>query len=209
VAYISILLLALAVSFDGFGAGFSYGVRRLHIPLMSVLIICLSSSLSVFLSMKAGSLVAVLFNFKTASLIGGMMLVSVGFFIVFQSLKGEEKETSGYGETKKKHANRLSMVPSVMREPALADFDCSGVISGKEAIVLGVALAMDAFGAGFGAAMMGFAPGTTAVTVGMTKFVLLTAGIVLGRRYSRNLSGERAAVFSGVVLMLLGVVNMF
>jgi putative sporulation protein YtaF len=207
VAYISVLLLALAVSFDGFGAGFSYGVRRLNIPLISVLIICLSSSLSVFLSMKAGCLVAGLFNLKTASIIGGLMLVAVGLFIVFQSLRGEREEPSGYRETKNNYGNRLSMVPSVMREPALADFDSSGTISGKEAVVLGVALAMDAFGAGFGAAMMGYAPGVTAVSVGITKFVLLTTGMILGRRYSRNLSGERAAFFSGVVLMLLGVVN--
>jgi putative sporulation protein YtaF len=208
VPFLSIFLLGLAVSFDGFGAGFAYGVRRLHIPAASIVIICLSSSFSIFLSMKAGSLVATLFTLKTASFIGGLMLVGVGVAIVFQSLQGRQNHQPVSGEQKQKSSSGLTMVPRVMREPAQADFDCSGAISGKEAVILGVALAMDAFGAGFGAAMMGFAPVTTALTVGVTKLILLSSGVLLGKKYASNISGERAAIVSGAVLMVLGIAHL-
>jgi len=101
------------------------------------------------------------------------------------------------------------MLSCVLREPSLADFDSSGVITGKEAVVLGVALAMDAFGAGFGAAMMGFDPLLTAASVGVTKFFLLSGGVLLGGMCARNFNGEKAAVFAGIVLMILGIAHLF
>ena len=40
----------------------------------------------------------------------------------------------------------------------VADFDKSGTITGVEAFMLGLALSLDSFGAGIGAAMLGFSP---------------------------------------------------
>ncbi|MCW3490882.1 sporulation membrane protein YtaF [Dethiobacter alkaliphilus] len=202
--FVSVIMLGMAVSFDGFGVGFAYGLRRVHIPPWSLLIICLSSALSVFVSMQAGSMIARLFSPQIASIIGGIMLMAVGFIIIRQSLAESEEEKS---RPVKRHddSKGYNYFSGVLREPTRADFDCSGVITGKEAVVLGVALAMDAFAAGFGAAMMGFAPLATSIVVGVTKLVLVSAGLCLGRRYSQNVSGERAAVFAGLALMVLGV----
>lgn len=205
--YISIVMLGMAVSFDGFGAGFAYGLRRLHIPPVSLFIICFSSAISVFVSMKAGSFASNFFSPQVASVIGGVMLMGVGFLIIRQSLQAGIVPQPG-GDSKKRKEKGLSLLSGMLREPALADFDCSGVITAREAAVLGMALAMDAFGAGFGAAMMGFAPGTTSLAVGITKFILLTGGLMLGKRYSQRVSGERAAVFAGLVLMILGVAHL-
>ena len=41
--YVSVLLLALAVSLDSFGAGLNYGLRNIKIPIGSILIIALCS----------------------------------------------------------------------------------------------------------------------------------------------------------------------
>jgi len=97
----------------------------------------------------------------------------------------------------------------ILREPSRADFDRSGIISGREAIFLGVALAMDAFGSGFGAALMGFPPLAVAAAVGSAKFVLLVAGLVAGRQYARRISGEKATVLAGAVLVLIGITRVF
>lgn len=205
VPFLSVFMLGMAVSFDGFGVGFAYGLRRLHIPFVSLLIICLSSSLSVFFSMQAGSFATRLFNPRVASLLGGIMLLGVGFLIIRQALRG----TCGTAPDVQTPGNKgFSLLSCVLREPSLADFDSSGAITGKEAVVLGVALAMDAFGAGFGAAMMGFAPLTTAACVGIAKFLLLAGGLFLGRRYSRSSLGEQASVFSGMVLVVIGIAHL-
>ena len=204
--FLSVIILSLAVSLDGFFAGFAYGVRRVHIPLLSLCIICISSSFSVFLSMKAGGVVASLLTTQIASVLGGLMLITVGAIIIFQSMRVVRAKKRRL--VPRKGNKGLSVLSSVLREPARADFDCSGVLTGKEAIVLGVALAIDAFGAGFGAAMMGFTPLITSFAVGITKFVLLTSAIILGRRYSRNMSGECASVVAGTVLILIGASNL-
>lgn len=204
---VSVVMLGMAVSFDGFGVGFAYGLRRVHIPPVSLLIICVSSAVSVFVSMYAASLVKTLFSPQVGSILGGIMLMGVGFIIIRQSLR-----EGSAGEVRLKNPGEgrgISYLSGMLREPSRADFDRSGVITGREAMVLGVALAMDAFGAGFGAAMMGFAPLTTSLAVGAAKLALVNVGLILGKRYANNVSGERAAVFAGLVLMILGIVHLF
>ncbi|MDO9573365.1 MAG: manganese efflux pump, partial [Candidatus Contubernalis sp.] len=97
----------------------------------------------------------------------------------------------------------------ILKDPQKADFDKSGEIRGREAVALGVALAMDAFGAGFGAAMMGFNPFTTSVAVGAAKLVLLPAGFYLGNNYFSKYLGSKASYLSGFVLIMLGILNLF
>jgi putative sporulation protein YtaF len=205
---VSVVMLGMAVSFDGFGVGFAYGLRRVHIPPSSLFIICISSAVSVYISMLAGNLAAKLFTPQIASFIGGVLLMGVGFVIIRQSLK--EGIIPDPDSIVKEHDNKgISYLSGMLRDPELADLDRSGVITGKEAMVLGVALAMDAFAAGFGAAMMGFIPIFTSLAVGITKLVLITAGLYLGNRYSRSMSGEKAAVFAGLALMILGIAHLF
>lgn len=205
--FFSIIMLGLAVSLDGFGVGFAYGLRRLRIPLYSLFIICLSSALSVFISMEAGSLITRIIQVQVGSILGGTMLVGVGFLIIRQALgTGASNDAATCEED---HTRGFSLLSSTLREPSLADFDSSGVITGKEAVFLGVALAMDAFGAGFGAAMMGFDPMLTSAVVGITKLFLLSSGIFLGRRCGGTFSGEKAPVLAGVVLMAIGLVHLF
>jgi len=208
-SFVAVLMLGIAVSFDGFGVGFAYGLRRLHIPPASLLIICASSALSVFISMVAGRMIVQLFSPQFGSVLGSVLLIGVGIFLVQQSLQQGKLTALHNSRGEEINEKGLSYLSCVLREPYRADFDKSGVISGKEAMVLGIALAMDAFGAGFGAAMLGFAPLTTAVGVGVIKMILITVGLQLGKRYARNISGERAAVFAGLVLIILGVIHLF
>ena len=49
------ILLGVAVSMDGFSAGFAYGIRALKIPLFPS-IIALSSAVSIMVSMLLGAL---------------------------------------------------------------------------------------------------------------------------------------------------------
>ena len=204
---VSLVMLGMAVSFDGFGVGFAYGLRRVHIPLYSLFIICLSSAFSVFVSMLAGSMASHIFSPQVGSVIGGVMLMGVGVLIVRESLRSDSLEEKSKASVPD-HPKGLSYFSLMLREPVRADFDHSGVITGKEAVVLGIALAMDAFGVGFGAAMMGFVPSHTAIAVGLTKFVLVSTGLFLGKRYAKNVSGEKAAIFAGLVLMVLGIVHL-
>src|SRR5690554_120001 len=113
-------MLALAVSVDGFGVGFAYGVRRVYLPPLSLLIICFSSAFSVYLSMCVGMLVSQFLSGSLNAILGGMLLMLVGLLIIRQSVQ-QERETVPKNESK-----GLAILPGVLREPLRADFDASG-----------------------------------------------------------------------------------
>ncbi|UNC91598.1 sporulation membrane protein YtaF [Candidatus Contubernalis alkaliaceticus] len=218
---LSIILLGLAVSLDGFGVGMAYGVRNMRLPFLSIIIISLSSALAIMFSMLTGKLVSAFFSPEAASMVGGIMLVGIGTWISFQAflnvkrlLPGEETEyneslNNAKGGKNVSDGRYLSFFSDILKDPQKADFDRSGEIRGGEAVALGVALAMDAFGAGFGAAMMGFNPFITSAAVGAAKLVMLPAGFYLGNYYFSKHLGSKASYLSGFVLIVLGMLNLF
>ncbi len=199
----SLILLGLAVSLDGFGVGIAYGIKNLRIPFSSLIIISLSSALALLLSMFTGKMFAYFFSPRSASIVGGVILVMVGIWIIKQSFF-EQKVPYEQEE----NPNSISLFANLLKEPQGADLDKSGEISSGEALFLGLALAMDAFGAGFGAAMMGFNPYITSASVGISKVILVSSGFYLGSSFMARILGERASCLSGFVLVLLGALNL-
>ena len=55
---VSLLILAFAVSLDGFGVGVMYGLRKIRIPLLSIGIISLWSGIIIYSSMQIGVLMS-------------------------------------------------------------------------------------------------------------------------------------------------------
>lgn len=203
---ITIILLGLAVSFDGFVAGFAYGVRRLEIPLVSLLIVSLLSALSMALSIGVGKLISLMFHINVASLIGGAILFVIGIWIIVEALFKRKNRLEAI-EEKVAGDVKFRYIRKVLREPIRADIDCSGSISSSEAILLGAALAMDAFGAGIGASMAGLPLLWTSVTVGLIKLVLIKSGVLLGKRIVTTFSIEKASCVAGGILIFLGFIT--
>jgi putative sporulation protein YtaF len=199
VEFWSSFLLAAAVSIDGLGAGFAYGVRNLYVPFLSLIIVSLSSSLALLAAMLAGRTMASFFSPQFSSLAGGAILALVGCYIIWSAAAGEPPPR----DPPKPGPSLWKLI----REPETADFDSSGSISSREAAVLGLALAMDAFGAGFGAAMTGYSPLVTCLLVGLCKFLFISGGVSLGKRYAGSLDGGKASWLAGGVLIILGVIN--
>lgn len=66
-----------------------------------------------------------------------------------------------------------------------ADIDKSGVINGIEAVLLGFALSIDAFGAGIGAAILGFSPIVMSIAVAIMSSLFVSIGINAGHFLSK------------------------
>ncbi|MDW7675506.1 MAG: sporulation membrane protein YtaF [Bacillota bacterium] len=215
--FLSVILFAFAVSLDGFGAGVAYGMRRIIIPWKSLLIICLASTFAITLSMFFGHLLGSFISPIWAERIGSTILVSMGLWIILQAYKTNcRRKVSARDKENKSNLNQqkivtisiksLGIVIQILREPEKADFDESGTINSKEAVVLGFALAMDALGAGFGAAMAGFTPFLTPLAVGVFKFFLVSLGLHVGASKLSDRLGYHAAFVPGLVLILLGII---
>ncbi|MBU7006760.1 sporulation membrane protein YtaF [Phosphitispora fastidiosa] len=213
---LSIIAFATALSLDGFGVGISYGMRKIRIPVLSLVVISLTSSTAIGLTMLSGHFVSQYISAEMAEIIGASILILVGLWILLQTWSKKESHIKPGEKSVGEHnpecqtildfkIEAFGLVIKIMREPTVADFDKSGFISVKEALLLGLALAMDAIGAGFGAAMTGFTPVLTPLIVGIVKFLMVSLGVILGRRYAVNWLGNRAAVLPGWVLIMLGV----
>ncbi|KGE16311.1 sporulation membrane protein YtaF [Paenibacillus wynnii] len=217
----SLLLLAFALSLDGFGVGITYGLRKMKIPLLSILIISLCSGVVICVSMQVGVLLARVVSPNAASVIGAVILVLMGCWSLVQMLMQKE-EDQGVIRTKpldliekidkpevfSLELRHLGIVIQILRTPSSADMDDSGSISSVEAMILGIALSLDAFGAGLGAALLGFQPVWTSLVIAMFSGIFLVMGMKTGFRFSGSYWMKRAAVLPALMLILMGIMKL-
>lgn len=210
---LSIIVFAFALSLDGFGVGVSYGFRKIKIPWKSLLIICISSASAIAVSMFAGKMLASILSTHIAELIGGLALILVGLWLLIQvwvnrltpKSTGEITELENPFHVFKISIPSLGLIVNVLKEPAKADLDSSGTISLNESLLLGFALAMDALGAGLGAAMTGFHPVITPLVVGVVKLVLVKTGLYLGSHNLLSTLQNKLEILPGLIILIMGL----
>lgn len=208
---LSLLILALAVSLDGFAAGTTYGLRKIKIPLRSILIIAACSGVMILLSMGLGEWIN---NFMTPALahrIGPAILIAVGCWTVFHLMVQKREENHADSREARQillfEIKTLGLMVQILKTPTVADVDGSGTISPLEAGLLGAALSFDAFGAGVGAALVGFSPVWTALLIAGMSSLFLRAGMRFGFQFSDARWVKRLSFVPGVILILIGIVK--
>lgn len=197
----SSLVLAIAVSLDGMGVGVAYGIRGIRVPASSLGIIGLCTGGLMAVSMSAGQLLASLTT--RAGTLGGLLLVIIGAWQLQQGWRNYLIGLDGAdGPLLRLRLPALGVAIQVLRDPVQADVDRSGSIEIRESLLLGAALGLDAFAAGFGAAMVGFpfwvVPAVTVACVGF---------VCVGARLGHRLASGRRAVFAvpGLLLIAIGL----
>ncbi|MDQ1909976.1 sporulation membrane protein YtaF [Paenibacillus sp. GD4] len=225
---ISLLILALAVSLDGFGVGVMYGLRKIRIPLVSIAIISFCSGLIIYGSMQIGVYLSRFVHPQWAKGLGALILVGIGIWALFQMFmeKEEQADASDAGKqpvstplggtavyTVKEiftlELKRFGLIIQILRSPQVADMDRSGNISANEAMLLGLALSLDAFGAGIGAALIGFTPWLTAAVIACASGMFLTLGLRIGFRYADIRWIRKLSILPGFVLIIMGIMKLF
>ncbi|MDQ0286040.1 putative sporulation protein YtaF [Desulfofundulus luciae] len=207
----TIIIFALALNMDAFGTGVAYGVKGIRLPFSSVLIISLMSVTAISLSMIAGNLVAQAIPVSFARRLGGVILILIGLWTMFQALREGNKRVKPPAYEEEPHTvfqiriRSLAVMVQVLREPHRADLDRSGVISAGEAILLGLGLALDAFGAGFAFSMLGLDLMLTALLVGTGLIITTYAGLLAGRGFGATALGRQFSALPGCILILLGL----
>lgn len=190
-SWLSVFLLAVAVSIDGFGAGFACGASGVKIPIYSLILMGFAAGGAMLASMLAGNLTGTIFTAAIAAWLGGLILIFFGLLMLWQS-RGN---------------NQRSGLLGLLDDPVLADADHSGILSAKEAAILGVALAMDGFGAGFGAALAGFPPLITGISVAAAKIIMVGFGVHLGHLASGHFIFKYVKALPGLIICALGILK--
>lgn len=220
-AYLSLLALALAVSLDGFGAGVMYGMRKIRIPWTSIAIVALCSGIVLYASMAIGAIFVDWLPETAAKSIGAAILIGIGLWAVYQmsTAGSREKDDSNAAagradepasEVEERtvllwEIRTLGIIIKIWKTPSAADMDRSGVISASEAVLLGIALSLDSFGAGIGAALVGFPPLLTAVTIALACGMFIAWGAKLGFLFSGYRWMNKLSMVPGCILIVMGI----
>ena len=198
---LSIFLLCLAPNLDNMAIGLAYGAKKISVPPKSNLAIALFSGFATFVSSFFGNLLTNYIPNYLGNVIGGSIVSIMGIYTIISYLHSRMK-------TKKIQESNymyIDNIRAVMNDPSIADRDYSGDISLKESILLGIALALNCLGTGFGAGMAGV--NILVLTAAVTVFSLFTIsiGALIGKRYATKLLGDRATLISGMILLLVGI----
>ena len=180
--YVSLMVIALAISLDGCSVGLLYGARRIRIPLISLTIMSICSGLMIWCSMKLGVWFSGYIDEAMARVAGAIILVAVGIWAIVQFF---------------------------WRPPSAdGDRDQSGDISALEASLLGISLSLDALGAGIGAALVGYAALQTALLIAISSGLFIAIGLKVGRWAGSMRFMRKMTVLPGFLLVALGILKL-
>ncbi|MBY0099037.1 sporulation membrane protein YtaF [Mesobacillus maritimus] len=207
VQIVSLLLLAFAVSLDSFSVGFTYGLRNVKIPLKSIITIAICSAGVLIVAMTIGEALGEVLPEEIAGKLGGFILILLGAWILYQFFRPEQIESPDDDEKTliNLEIQSLGIVINILKKPMSADFDRSGTITGIEALMLGMALSLDAFGAGIGAAMLGFSPFALAVAAAVMSSTFVFAGMRAGIFLSGYSWVQKISFLPGLLLIIVGI----
>lgn len=215
------ILLAIALSLDGFGVGMSYGLRRIRIPWTSMLMISFCTIISMSSAVLFGGWFAQWVKFIPPNILGAIILLSLGIYQVLRALGQKEGpkedqeeiaiEVSTFGAMAKVPVVKfqfefLGIIIQILRYPEQADLDGSGIITIKESALLGTALSLDALASGLA---IGFSAGIIhslpmILLVALTQILMLRLGQVVTGIVPRQIL-TRIEYLPGTLLILIGL----
>jgi putative sporulation protein YtaF len=89
---ISLLVLAFAVSLDSFSVGFTYGLRKMKIPIKSIIIIATCSAVSLLVASGIGKVLTEFLSPKLTDQFGGLILIVLGAWVLYQFFRPEKNK---------------------------------------------------------------------------------------------------------------------
>lgn len=203
---LSVVFLAVAVSFDALVIGITYGINRITISLGARLILSLVSGCAIFFAMLLGLVLEKQLSPRAANVLGGLILMLLGIYTIWRN--GRPTRTQRL--LLNWRIPFLGVIVQVFQEPLAADYDQSQHLSSNEALLLGFALALDAVAAGFGAAILRLPLLPTTVSVIFASFLFITQGLQTGARLAdRPRRRKNLPWLPGTLIFFLGLLKIF
>jgi len=208
---LTVFLLAISCNLDNVGVGIAYGARGIGIPLASNLLIALITAAGTGLCIVFGQQIFQVLPAQVGVLLGAVLLIGMGVWIIRQEFRergrpGQEVQPAvpANGLAQKSWLRRLILI---LQHPVLADRDSSGHIDLRESLLLSLALMLNNIPNGVGAGLLGLSTLLTTLTVGVLSILTFWLGIGLGRSLGVRWLGRHAGTLSGLLLIMIGLVE--
>ncbi|MDM0495765.1 sporulation membrane protein YtaF [Clostridium perfringens] len=202
VSFLSILLFVVAASLDILVVSLAYGLKDIKINFSSTLVIASISALGTFISMILGKFLVDLIPVKLGDIIGGLVLLALGFYSIYSYFKEKKILTS--------HNSENNSSPTfILENPEVADKDKSGNIDFKESLALSLALALNNFGLGIGASISGLNIAFTTISTFIISLIFISLGFYLSKTIkSKNIS-KNSNLIAGIIIIILSIFIIF
>ncbi|MDM0884393.1 sporulation membrane protein YtaF [Clostridium perfringens] len=202
VSFLSILLFVIAASLDILVVSLAYGLKDIKINFSSTLVIASISALGTFISMILGKFLVDLIPVKLGYIIGGLVLLLLGFYSIYSYFKEKKILTS--------HNSENNSSPTfILENPEVADKDKSGNIDFKESLALSLALALNNFGLGIGASISGLNIAFTTISTFIISLIFISLGFYLSKTIkSKNIS-KNSNLIAGIIIIILSLFIIF
>lgn len=201
-SFLSILLFVIAASLDILVVSLAYGLKDIKINFSSTLVIASISALGTFISMILGKFLVDLIPVKLGDIIGGLVLLLLGFYSIYSYFKEKKILTS--------HNSENDSSPTfILENPEVADKDKSGNIDFKESLALSLALALNNFGLGIGASISGLNIAFTTISTFIISLIFISLGFYLSKTIkSKNIS-KNSNLIAGIIIIILSLFIIF
>ncbi|NQX66480.1 manganese efflux pump [Paenibacillus alba] len=191
-AWLLILGFAVSSSLDNLGVGISYGIRGTRIGFSSNVVIAIICFLFSMVGILSGQWLSKVLPGIYPVLVGAFLLFIVGIRIILLALP-----------RKKQHLSR-----------EVEHIETSRDIGLGEAIILGVALSVNAITNGLGAGLLGLSPLAISITAALGSFITVWFGVLLGQkvagiRIGSFTVGQFGTILSGIMLLLIASNSLF
>ncbi len=184
------LLCAISGSIDSLSVGVSYGIKKINLPIESIILVSFISTLGTYISMEFGNIILLYTGENLINLVASIFLIFMGLYFVYESIQRENMQ-----------------VTELLGNPIKADYNKSGKIDFSEAGILALALTLNNVGIGIASAIAGLDVILTSIFTFIFTAISLQFGYSLGSRYASKNFGAYAQIVSGLLIISLGVMN--
>jgi len=220
---LSIALISISSNTDSFAVAIAYGIKKIRITIPANLLIAVVSSLGTFLSISVGQMISGYLPRATASILGSGVLISIGIFGMWQTIRQEHKRrriekynqqqnfsvSSYFYQTRSANLQADKIDKDYIALPTTDIKNILGYMKMKDSIPLAFSLTINNIGGGIGAGISGL---NVTLTTGLT-FVLailsLIYGSALGEKFTKKMTDFWAGFSSASLIILIGIYEYF
>jgi putative sporulation protein YtaF len=196
--------IALSNNFDNIGVRVAYSLRGIKISNPINLWISVITFFISGFAAYSGTMISGIFSKQMSSIVAMLLLSAIGGWMIIDHYRN--KSNNHVHEPDEENEQGLL---HILANPEKADMDKSKHIDFKEATVLGIALSINNVGGGLSAGMIGLSSFWVGLLSAVISFLALWGGNYISEYFVRWRIADRATVAAGIVLIAIGIEQMF
>jgi putative Mn2+ efflux pump MntP len=178
---IYLFIIAILNSIDNIGIGAAYSIAGIKVKLSKNVLIAFLAFIVSYLASLSGQLISYFFNDKECSIISMLLLVLMGISMIYTSFS-------------KKNDNDLNKIKELKY---------------KEALSIGIALALDDISSSVSSGLMGYSPFMISFPYFIISLAIFFSGNYILKFITKLNIGNKPTIIAGVLMLLIGISQFF